>query len=123
VASVKEALDKDNILAVFVPAGCTGELQPMDLSVNAEFKATMKTHFNDWYAGRVAEGLRDGGSVSDVKIDLKLSTLKPLHANWIVQTIDSLKHRRDVMQTGWRLSGLLAAIDDIDAPLKQKTKL
>jgi hypothetical protein len=62
--SVKETLDKENIIAVFVfvfvfvSAGCTCELQPMD---NAIFKAAMKTYFNDWYARKVAECLCDGG--------------------------------------------------------------
>lgn len=42
---VLDALSKDRIQHVFVPAGCTGELQPMDLSVNRELKTALKNEF------------------------------------------------------------------------------
>jgi hypothetical protein len=119
-ASVRDALAKANILQVFVPAGCTGELQPMDLSVNAEFKAAMKTQFTNFYADKVAACLRDGGDASSVTVDLRLSTLKPLHAMWIVSVFDVIKNRRDIVLNGWRMAGLLGAIDE---PRVVSTKL
>ena len=44
--SFLKKLSSHNIYQVFVPAGCTGELQPLDLSVNEEFKAAMKSSFS-----------------------------------------------------------------------------
>ena len=38
---------------VFVPANCTGELQPMDLSVNKSVKDFLKVQFQEWYAAEV----------------------------------------------------------------------
>ena len=38
-------LDKRNIIPVFVPAPCTGELQPLDLTGNGAFKPLLKNEF------------------------------------------------------------------------------
>ena len=48
-------LHTHNIHEVFVPAGCTGELQPLNLCVNEEFKAAMKSSFFRWYADEVKQ--------------------------------------------------------------------
>ena len=45
---------------VFIPAGCTGELQPLDINFNDEFKLLMKTNFSQWYANEVKESLDKG---------------------------------------------------------------
>ena len=45
---------------MFIPAGCTGELQPLDLTVNSLFKAAMKAHFSHWYSAEVNEALEQG---------------------------------------------------------------
>lgn len=41
----------------FIPGNCTGELQPLDLSVNGFFKEKCKAQFTDWYAGRVMDAM------------------------------------------------------------------
>ena len=43
------SLTLNNIRAVFVPAGCTGELQPLDTTVNCAFKKQLKPCFSSWY--------------------------------------------------------------------------
>lgn len=62
--------------ATFCLCLCTGELQPLDLSVNGDFKALMKQYFADWYVLEVENEMRNDQDASR-KIDLKLSTLKP----------------------------------------------
>ena len=44
-----------NIDTVFVPATCSGELQPLDLSVNKLVKDFLWTKFEDWYAIEIWE--------------------------------------------------------------------
>ena len=61
-----------------MPAGCTGELQLLDLSVNEGFKAAMKCSFSRWYADEVRQALV---SLDNLKVDLRASLIKPLHAN------------------------------------------
>ena len=50
-------LKSHNIHQVFVPAGCTGELQPLDVGVNQDFKQLMKNSFSRWYAQEVREAI------------------------------------------------------------------
>ena len=82
--TVLQKLSAHHIHQVFVPASCTGELQPLDLSVNDEFKALMKDNFSRWYADEIKSALDKGESLDTVKIDLKASLIKPLHGNCMV---------------------------------------
>ena len=92
---------------MFIPAGCTGELQPLDVSVNEEFKAAMKANFSRWYANEVKEALDQGINIQDLKVDLKATVVKPLHANWLMISISSLKSKSDIIQRGFEKSGIL----------------
>lgn len=49
-SSVLAKLQCNNIYQVFVPAGCTGELQPLDVGLNQDFKNLMNNSFARWYA-------------------------------------------------------------------------
>ena len=50
-----------------MPAGCTGELQALDLSVTEELKAVMKSSFYCWYANEVKQALDQGASLENLK--------------------------------------------------------
>ena len=88
-ASVLQKLASNHIHQVFVPASCTGELQPLDLSVNDEFKALMKDSFSRWYADKIKTALNSGASLETVKIDLKATLIKPLHGNWLITALST----------------------------------
>ena len=66
---VLDALNKCHIKYVytFVPAGCTGELQPLDITFNDPFKREMKELFTKWYAAIVKKELDQGKDVSTIK--------------------------------------------------------
>ena len=105
------SLLKDNeIIPLFVPAACTDKLQPLDLSFNREYKEQLKVQFHTWYARKVGQLLRDNenaGEEGPVNVDMKKSTLKPVHANWIVTTHAEMAERRDVIRLGFRMAGLI----------------
>ena len=105
--SVLGKLRHHHIHQVFIPAGCTSELQPLDVSVNEEFKAAMKANFSRWYANEVKEALDQGINIQDLKVDLKTTVVKPLHANWLMMSIASLKSKSDIIQRGFEKSGIL----------------
>ena len=64
---------------MFVSAGCTGELQPLDVGVNQDFKNLMKNSFARWYAEEVRQAMRHGDTIDDIKVDLRASLIKSLH--------------------------------------------
>lgn len=105
--SVLRKLNDNNIHQVFVPAGCTSELQPLDVSVNQEFKAIMKNSFSRWYAEEVRQALDQGRELQDVKVDLRASLMKPLHANWLMLAISNLQEKSDLIRSGFEKSGIL----------------
>ena len=105
--SVLGKLHHHHIYQVFVPAGCTRELQPLNVSVNEEFKAAIKANFSRWYANEVKEELDQGINIQDLKVDLKASVVKPLHANWLMMSLSSLKSKSDIIQRGFEKSGIL----------------
>ena len=103
-------LQDAGIKVCFIPAGCTGLLQPLDISVNDPFKQELKSSFSDWYAAKVSEYLRDHGDTTGLNVNLKTSIVKPLHANWLIHAISWLRLQEDKLLRGWRESGILEAV-------------
>ena len=101
-------LFKDNqMYIVYVPAGCTGLLQPLDVSGNGSFKEFLKAHFSDWYSDQVQEKTNTGA----IKVvDMRLTYLKPKHANWILQAWSKLKGRPELCVLGWKKTGVLGVV-------------
>ena len=65
-----DKLKSANINPVFVPGSCTGELQPLDVAFNGDFKRIMKDQFSNFYAQAVENGLSEGKEMKDIKVDL-----------------------------------------------------
>eukprot|EP00117_Sycon_ciliatum_P034838 scpid48499/ scgid26512/ Pogo transposable element with KRAB domain len=110
--AVMDILDTNNCKCVFVPANCTSEMQVMDLVVNKIVKDAMKNKFIEWYSRQVVDDINDTEDrtgetcevVSKFKPDLKLSTLKPLHAEWLIDVLVSVSARHDVFLKGWEMA-------------------
>ena len=109
--SVLAKLQAHHIHQVFIPAGCTGELQPLDVGVNQEFKQLMKDSFSRWYTEEVREALDQGLSGNDVKVDLRATVIKPLHANWLISTITTLSDKTNTIMKPFETIGILDTID------------
>ena len=80
---VMQKLKENNIKVTRVPANMTNLFQPLDLTVNGSAKAFMKRKFTEWYSSSISQQLEQGKSIEDIDVELKLSILKPLHAEWI----------------------------------------
>ncbi len=93
-----------------VPGGCTGELQPLDLTGNNKFKGGLKNEFTDWYASIITDGLKKNLDVKDIKVDLTLTNLKPLHARWVIHAFDKMKEDTECLVAGWEKAGIKAAV-------------
>lgn len=99
-------LTENNIHQVFIPAGCTGVLQPLDISVNGPFKQQMKQSFTVWYSQQVHEQLYGGKSVEDINVDMRISNLEPVHARWLISAIVYLKCEKDILLCGFEQVGI-----------------
>ena len=95
---------KKHYEVVVVPACCTDLLQPMDISVmfyissedcvcrrqqkqraskvNKPFKDAIKRRFAEWYTEKVADQLKNGVELENVKVDTRLTVVKDLHLAW-----------------------------------------
>ena len=107
--SMLDKLKEHNIHQVFIPSDCTGELQPLDLAVNDQFKSKMKALFSEWYAGEVQAALSDNMSLANVKVDLHASTVKLLHARWLINALSKL-FGACCMKLGFEKAGILDCI-------------
>ena len=91
---IKSLCLENNCELVIVPHDLTNKSQPLDLTINQKAKKFVSNRFNKWYAKRVSRQLTNGKLPGDVKVSLKLSNLKPLHAKWVVEMYEYLKQQK-----------------------------
>lgn len=97
---------------MFIPGGCTGELQPLDVAVNGCFKMEMKKCFTNWFASKVTAQL-DSVDKENSPVDLRISVVKPVHANWLISTLQSLATQEETLLRGWKESGIFDAVCNV----------
>lgn len=71
----------------------------MDLSVNRAAKEFMRKRFSEWYADKVQKQLDTGVPAN---VDLKMSTMKPLGARWLISLFDYLKNNNSIIKNGFK---------------------
>ena len=79
-------------------------LQPLNLSVNKAAKEFLRRQFYEWYAKQVCSHLQ--GKTTE-PIDLCLSTVKPVGAQWMVDLYDYIKGKAEIICNGFKEAGLL----------------
>ena len=82
------------------------KLQPLDLAFNDPFKREMKECFTKWYASLVKKQLDQGKDVSEIKPDLRTSTVKPIHARWLMEVLYKLDKNSDMIVSGFEKAGI-----------------
>ena len=110
---VLEKLKMENIEVVFIPPNCTSELQPLDLSLNKPLKDHLKTKFTQWYSDQVCAQLASGRAIEAVKVDMSMSVIKPISANWIVFAYDCIRYVPDIICSGFCKAGVVDALNDM----------
>ena len=98
--------EENNIIVVPIPANCTDRLQSMDLSVNKAVKEFMRSRFREWYVNEVQKQLDDGVQ-QIMPVDLKMSTMKPLDARWVVTLHDYINENNSLIFNGFKVAGIL----------------
>ena len=80
---VIESLKLLGFEVVWIPAGCTDDMQPLDLVVNGTLKAHLKSAFTAWAQSEITRQRNFGVKPANIKLNFDLSVLKPLHVGWI----------------------------------------
>ncbi|CAH1248530.1 TIGD6 [Branchiostoma lanceolatum] len=96
----------------FVPASCTGELQPLDSDggLNNALKKDLTKSFMTYYVGSIAKEIAED-CLDNAKVDLRLSKMKPLHARWLLSAMDKLSPERELIMRDWERTGIKAAVE------------
>ena len=97
---------------VIIPHNLTNKFQPLDISVSKATKSFISDKYNFWLTNEVPQQFRAGKTAGNVKVCLKLSVIKPLHAKWIVDLYNTLKDDKEMAINGFRSAGITEAIEN-----------
>lgn len=90
----------NNINVVLILANCTDHLQPLDISVNKAVKEFLRGRFQEWYSKQMCSQLK--GEKERSPIDLRLSTLKPLGATWMIAAHEYITRKPYIIGNGFK---------------------
>ena len=110
---VTSLLVDNNIKYEYVPNNMTADFQVLDLTVNKWLKNLMTEKFNNWFATNLQQELDSGKALDDIDIKFKLSTMKPLHAGWMIDSYNWLSSLdgKQIILAGWRVSGITDVLE------------
>jgi len=97
------------MILLFIFAGCTGWLQPLDLIFNLLFKQELKQAAGMWLSSEMQEQIATADDPTSVKLNIKLTYLKPHFCAWINQALrerSSEEHQQIIVKRGWDESGM-----------------
>ena len=103
---MKNLVSSSNGTMVPIPNNLTNEFQPLDLTVNRTCKSYLRTQTQEWLSTQVQAQMQNGIKPENVKVDMRISVLKPLHAKWITSFYDKMQSRSDIIINGWKRSGI-----------------
>ena len=112
-SAVNDLLKKNDIIAIHIPNSRTNLFQLLDISVNKSAKCFIDK-YQDWYAEKVLQQLNRVVAAHDVKVDMKLSIMKPLHAKWKTEMYHHLKRSKQIVISGFRKPHTTEAVSEDD---------
>ena len=91
-------------------------MQPLDADggVNYILKKSIKKNWVEYHEQIFAEHVYTNGLLPvDFDIDMKLSTIKPVHAEWVHRAFNDLKPRKDIIKKGWEKTGIAQTLEGL----------
>ena len=75
-------------------------------------KKIYEKKFVTWYAEEIKKQMDAGVSAESIDVNLKLTSLKALHANWLIELYNVLTTAdgRETVLNGWKKSGVTAVL-------------
>ena len=111
--AVNDLLKDNNCIVQHVPNNHTNLFQPLDISVNKSAKSFISDKYQEWYASEVTSQL--GKGVNLYKVDGKLTTLKPIHARWIIDFYKHMQTSGSKVKAGFRKALISKATKEAEA--------
>ena len=81
------------VKTIFVPANYTSVLQPTDVILQRPFKHAFRNQYDKWSMNQISQQL-DSGEEENIKLDSKLSVLKPLLCSVLYEAWLSIYKKR-----------------------------
>jgi hypothetical protein len=97
-----------SLLILFVPANCTSELQPMDVSFNAPFKKLVRSSAVTWIADTIAAA---GAGNEIAPIDTTKGNLVRPFCGWLHEALLKMADDAPTLSRAWNMPGLSVAWD------------
>ena len=97
----------------------TNVFQPLDLTVNRSCKSFLRNHSHDWYSNEIRKQMEKGLASHEIKVDVRISVLKPLHASCITKFYDHMRTIEQIVLNGWKKYG----ISDVILPEADKKRI
>ena len=113
--AVNDLLKDNNCIVQHVPNNHTNLFQPLDISVNKSAKSFISDKYQELYASEVTSQLGKGIDPYNVKVDVKLTTLKPIHARWIVDFYKHMQASASKVKAGFRKALISEATKEAEA--------
>ena len=106
--AVKQKLKDINTVPLVIPGGCTGKIQPLDVSLNKPFKSYVRRYWSDYI-------LEQPVSLQQ-KQKLKPPTKENV-ASWISSALDEMQEKPDMVVRSFEACGILGKLDsNVRAP-------
>ena len=84
-----------------------------EVSITSSKKA-LKKNWVEYHEQIFAEHVYTNGLLPvDFDIDMKLSTIKPVHAEWVHRAFNDLKPRKDIIKKGWEKTGIAQTLEGL----------
>ncbi|CAI7896229.1 unnamed protein product [Closterium sp. NIES-53] len=68
--AVKAKFGELNIVPAVIPAGCTSEIQPLDVAVNRSFKVAVRQLYQEWFESEGVDCLTERGELNPYVYDV-----------------------------------------------------
>ena len=82
----------------------------MDNILNKVLKDYMRTHWENHYTAEFLKEYENGCDLNSIKVDMKLSALKDIHAGWFVDSFIKLKSQPEMIKSSWKTIGVFYSV-------------
>lgn len=72
------------------------------MTVNESSKSFLRQEVQSWYLQVIVKQMEAGKRSDEIKVDVRISVVKPLQAKWIVKFYDYVKVKPQFVKNAWK---------------------